>query len=279
MADQMNFRWLGTAGIELEYRGERILIDPYLSRFPIWNAVFGRPVPKPALVSRYLSPARAVLISHAHYDHLLDVPNVCRAFGATAYGSSNTSEILRAHALPEGQVKTMHAGDLFAVEPFTITVLAGKHGRMAGILPFTGKLPARLRPPLRLSDYRMDSMFSFRVQTPQAACLIWNSPESQGVPCADVLFFNPLWGTRNCAAVAAAARARLIVPVHWDDFFQPLDRPQHPLLVPPGWNSPWVRRMEPHAFSRALKKRLPAVHVCVPEIFKTVDWNGSIRVI
>jgi L-ascorbate metabolism protein UlaG (beta-lactamase superfamily) len=277
MADQMHFRWLGTAGIELESGGERILIDPYLSRFPIWNAILGRPAPKRELVKRHLLPARAVLVSHAHYDHLLDVPNVCREFGAVAFGSANTSAIIRAHGLPETLVKTIHVGEQFSVGPFAISVLAGRHGRMVGLLPFTGKLPARLRPPLRLSDFRMDSMFSFRVQTAQAACLIWNSPESLGVPCADVLFFNPLWGARHCAAVAAAARVRLVVLVHWDDFFQPLDRPQHPLMAPPGWTSPWIRRMEPHAFSRALKKILPQVHVRVPEIFLPAAMDESIR--
>jgi hypothetical protein len=267
MADDLHFRWLGTAGIELESDGERILIDPFLSRFPILYTLFGRPAPKPALVTRYLSPARAVLVSHAHYDHLADVPNVCREFGAVAYGSINTSAILRAHDLPAEQVKTINAGDAISIGPFEIGVFAGKHGRLAGVLPFTGKLPARLHPPLRLSDYRMDSMFSFHMQTAQSSCLIWNSPEIQHIPQADILFFCPLWGPRICAAVALAAQVRMIVPVHWDDFFSPLDRPLRPLVAPPGWSSPWFRRMDPYAFARSLNVCLPDLSVVIPKLF------------
>lgn len=273
MTDDLRFRWLGTAGIELESRGERILIDPYLSRFPLWNAVFGRPIPKRDLVTRYLSPARAVLVSHSHFDHLLDVPAVCREFGSVAYGSPNTYAILRAHEISAGQIKTIHPGDAFTVGPFEIRILTGEHGRILGLLPYSGKLPARLNPPLRLSDYRMDSMFSFLVRMAEASVLVWNSPESRDVPLADVLFYSPLWGARVCAVIARAAQARFVVPVHWDDFFSPLERPVRPLIAPPGWSFPWIRRMDPHAFTRSLNTLLPNVQVHIPEPLKSVTIN------
>ncbi len=266
MTDELRFRWLGTAGLELEFRGERILIDPYLSRFPFWNAALGRPKPKRDLILRHLSPARAVLVSHSHFDHLADVPVVCREFGTAAYGSPNTSAILQAHGVPAGQVKIVTAGDSIPIEPFHVTVFAGRHGRMAGWLPYSGKLPAHLNPPLRLSDYRMDSIFSFRVQTARSSWLIWNGPEIRSVPRADILFICPLWGAQICAAVARAAQSKVIVPVHWDDYFSPLDRPAHPLVVPPGWGFPWIRRLEPQAFARSLNGILPGVRVLIPDI-------------
>ncbi len=268
MADSIKFRWLGTAGIELESNGERILIDPYLSRFPIQYNLFGRPVPNPGLVTRYLSPARAVLVSHAHFDHLADVPNVCREFGTVAYGSSNTCAILRAHDVPAEQVNPTRVGDAISLDPFEVRVFPGKHGRMAGLLPFAGKLPARLDPPLRLSDYRMDTIFSFHVRAAQTSCLIWNTPDTSAIPQADILFFCPLWGERIGAAVAEAAQVKVLVPVHWDDFFSSLDRPLHPMVVPPGWRSPWIRRMEPRAFARAVNTLLPEVRILIPEILK-----------
>jgi len=270
MKEQLQFRWLGTAGIELEYRGERILIDPYLSRFPFRNALFGRPVPKQDLVARYLSPTRAILVSHPHFDHLADVPAVCREFDAAAYGSPNTSAILRAHGIPPPQIRTVQAGDRVGIGPFEIRILPGRHGRMLGMLPYAGPLPARLNPPLRLSEYRMDVMFSFQVRAADASVLVWNGPESPGVPIADALFFCPLWGARTCAAIAGAAQARIVVPVHWDDFFSPLERTLHPLIAPPGWHSPWIRRMDPVAFARSMNQLLPEVQVHIPDVFKSV---------
>jgi L-ascorbate metabolism protein UlaG (beta-lactamase superfamily) len=269
MIDGLRFRWLGTAGIELEFRGGRILIDPYLSRFPLRYAVFGRPAARRDLVARYVSPARAVLVSHSHFDHLADVPAVCREFGSVAYGSPNTCAILRAHGVPAEQIRTVQAGDAFTAGSFEIRLFAGEHGRMLGLLPYTGALPARLTPPLRLSDYRMDSMLSFHIRSPEGSILIWNGPPRADVPRADALFYCPLWGARACAEIARSARVRDVVPVHWDDFFSPLDRPLRALVAPPGWRSPWIRRMDPTVFARSVNQFLPEVRVVITTV---LEW-------
>ncbi len=271
MTDSLHFRWLGTAGIELECRGERILIDPYLSRVPLRYIFAGRPSSRRDLIKRYLAPAGTVLVSHAHFDHLLDVPTVCREFGSIAYGSVNTGAILRAHGIPSVQIRTVEAGDSFTAGPFEIRILPGRHGRMVGLLPYTGPLPMRLNPPLRLSEYRMDRMFSFQVQTADASILVWNGPEEDRIPRADMLFFCPLWGARVCAHISKAARSSTVVPVHWDDFFSPLERSARPLVAPPGWRSPWIRRMDPAAFAISLNRLLPEVKVVVPNILQPME--------
>jgi len=268
MSDPLRFRWLGTAGIEIEFRGERLLIDPYLSRLPMRYCLFGRPTPRSDLVARHLLPSRAVLVSHAHYDHLLDVPAVCREWGAAAYGSSNVCSILRAHKIPDRQLWSVRAGDSFSDGPFDIDVLPGRHGRMMGLLPFAGPPARKLKPPLRLSDYRMDVMLSFSIRTEGGSALVWNGPAEGAIPPADALFYCPLWGVGECARIARAAGAAVVVPVHWDDFFRGLDRPIRPLIAPPGWRSPWIRRMDPVSFAASIGKIDGAVKVIVPRIFE-----------
>jgi L-ascorbate metabolism protein UlaG (beta-lactamase superfamily) len=271
MSDGLRFRWLGTAGVELEFRGERILIDPYVSRFPFRFTFSGRAFSRRDLVERYVRPARAVLVSHAHFDHLLDVPSVCRNSGSTAYGSPNAGAILRVHGIPEKRVRVIRAGEAFSEGPFDISAYKGEHGRMLGVLPYAGPLAPQLKPPLRLSDYRMDGMFSFRVKAGEETILVWNHPDARKVPRADCLFYCLQWGGKRCAAVARAAQAKAVVPLHWDDFFSPLDRPLRPLILPPGWNSPWFQRMDPHAFARLMKQELPEVPVYLPALFHPVS--------
>jgi L-ascorbate metabolism protein UlaG (beta-lactamase superfamily) len=275
MTGSLGIRWLGTAGIELQSRGERLLVDPYLSRFPLHCALIGRHSSRRDVVLRHLHPAPTVLVTHAHFDHLLDVPTVCGEFGSTAYGSPNTGAILRAHGIPSAQVRCTAVGESLAAGPFDITVFPGRHGRVAGVLPFAGALPKRLNPPLRLSDYRMDSMFSFHIRTAEASILIWNDPGIKDIPAADVIFFCPLWGARSCADAAKAARASLIIPVHWDIFFSGLDRPLRPMLVPPGWRSMRFRRMDPRAFSAGVKRLVPGVSVRIPDPFELVTWRST----
>jgi L-ascorbate metabolism protein UlaG (beta-lactamase superfamily) len=276
MTDGLSFRWLGTAGIELQSHGGRLLIDPYLSRFPLHCALVGRHPSRRDVVLRHVQSAQTVLVSHAHFDHLLDVPTVCGELEATAYGSPNTCAILRAHGISSKRVQDIAAGDSFLIGRFDIRVFPGRHGRMAGVLPYAGPLPKRLKPPLRLSDYRMDSIFSFFIRTPEASILVWNHPETKDIPKADILFFCPLWGAGSCAEAAKAARASMIVPVHWDNFFSPLDRPLRPMLVPPGWRSPWFRRTDPESFAADVKRLLPDVSVRIPDPFTPVLFSPAI---
>jgi L-ascorbate metabolism protein UlaG (beta-lactamase superfamily) len=268
MADSIRCRWLGVAGVEIESAGERLLIDPYLSRFPAWNALIGRPAPRRDPIRKYLRPARAVLVSHSHYDHLADVPEVCRSFGAIAYGSANTSAILAAHGIPPAQIQTVRPGDDFSIAGFAVRAFRGRHGRMLGMLPYAGRLPNRLSPPLRLSEYRMDGMLSFRALAGGVSLLFWNDPEADGVPVADVVFYCPLWGAQAAARIVRRARARILIPVHWEDMFAPPDRPPRPMVVPPGWRSPWIRRIDPRAFAHSLEKEIPGVRVLLPRPFE-----------
>lgn len=274
-AGTMQFRWLGTAGMEFTAGGERLLVDPYLSRFPMRNLFFGRPRPKEEVIRRMLLPSRAALITHAHFDHLVDVPSICRMMGSAAYGSAHACRILEACGVPPESVREVHAGDHFSIGPFSVDVFSGVHGRIMGILPYTGPLRRDLRPSLRLSDYRIDSVFSFRVEAAGTSGLIWNNSDARNAPRADILFFCPLWGAQACAEVARAANVRSIVPIHWDNYFSPLDRSIGPILAPPGWHSPWIRRMDPEGFARKMSTLCPEVAVIIPQAFKMVnvgDW-------
>ena len=96
----VRFRWLGVAGIELLsseelMADESLLIDPFFTRPPIWRLWFGRVAPNPARIPASLPRCDHILVSHAHYDHLLDVPVIARRTLARVYGSANTCALLQ----------------------------------------------------------------------------------------------------------------------------------------------------------------------------------------
>ncbi len=66
-------RWLGHAGFVIEWQGYRILLDPNVSA---WCMVSRRRQEPPRDIES-LGPIDAVLISHAHFDHL-DLPTLAR---------------------------------------------------------------------------------------------------------------------------------------------------------------------------------------------------------
>ncbi len=271
----MRFRWLGAAGVELENGGERLLVDPFFSRVPFRYLLFGRPVPDRGLTLRYLSPARAVLVTHSHYDHLMDVPVVCREFGASAYGSANTAAILSAHDVPSVNIHTIKPGDTFHEGPFSVEVFSGTHGPIAGGVPYQGILSNERKPPLRLRDYRMDCMLSYRVSAGGISILFWNTSSAANAPAADALVITLTRSPLRWKDVIAKVDPTVILPIHWDDFFAPLSRPLRPMMAPPRWGERLFRRMDPQEFARASEGFLPRGMVRIAGIFQPIELKSS----
>ena len=71
--------YLGTNAYLLESRSATLLVDPYFSRMSLLRVALNlRALPKRDLIERYL-PVRqidAVIVTHGHIDHLLDVAEV-----------------------------------------------------------------------------------------------------------------------------------------------------------------------------------------------------------
>ncbi len=95
----LEIRYLGTGGWLLRFEDSVVLTAPFYTNSGLSEAVFGPIRSDTALVGDSLpdvSEADAILVGHAHYDHLLDVPYVARvrARRATIYGSRTTKNIL-----------------------------------------------------------------------------------------------------------------------------------------------------------------------------------------
>jgi len=179
--------------------------------------------------------------------------------------------LLAAAGVSSPLIAETRPGSQITVGPFAVDVFPGEHGRMLGFLPHAGRLRANLRYPFRLDDYRMDGIFSFRITMGSFSALIWNSPRMEDIPSADLLFSIPLWGAEACARAARACGARWVVPIHWDDFFSPMEKPLRPLLAPPGWGYAGIRRLDPMQFAQNVETRLSGVRVLVPESFLPIS--------
>jgi L-ascorbate metabolism protein UlaG (beta-lactamase superfamily) len=266
------FRWLGVAGSAL-CAGNRILaIDPFFSRPPFWRLWFGRVPPQRALVPIHLPRCDHVLVTHSHYDHVMDVPDVVRHTGAIAYGSANTCHLLEISGVPEGQFQQIDTGDELKLGPFQVRVLPAEHRRVLGFS--AGPLRRDLMPPLRLRDYRMDRCFGFHIEVGTASILHWPSVRPERAPPAEVLVARPE-GRDHLASLLAQVQPRLIIPVHWDDLFQPLSRPVRPFyeLSHRGW--PPLRRVDLDQFAVMVEELAPRTGVLVPEILSVYDLVPS----
>lgn len=263
----LRFRWLGVGGIELSVGEHVLVIDPYLTRVPFWRLGLGSVRPDRELVAARIPRCDFVLVTHAHVDHVMDVPVVVHHTGAMALGSANTCRLLAAQGVPPAHVREIGVGDRLTLGRFQVQVLPARHVTFPGWRLFSGPLPSNLRPPRRARDYRMDGCFSFLINVDGRRLLHCPGP----AVAAEVLTVKPLEARADYASLLRGVRPRVVIPVHWDDFGRPLSRPVRPMVAPSGQLAPLLKRIDLLQFKHTIEQLAPATRVLIPEMFHTYD--------
>lgn len=247
------FRWFGTAALELRLDGYVLWIDPFFTRPPAWKVLLGRGrQPDPDAAARHVTRCDQILITHPHYDHLMDVPEVMRLTGAPAAGSANAAALLRLLGQPPERTAVLAAGSRLALGPWQLTVLPAWHTATPLDGRINAPLPQALRAPPHLLDYRMDACFGFLLEGGGLRLLVGNSPAPGPL---DALFLAPYLPAGRLRA-ALRAQPRRLVAIHWDDFTRPLANP--PPVFP-------LAALRLPAFRRQARRAAPTCELLFPE--------------
>ncbi|MDO5132718.1 MAG: MBL fold metallo-hydrolase [Eubacteriales bacterium] len=181
---------------------------------------------------------RAIFISHTHHDHVMDAPYIARQCGAKIYGSESARNVALGGGIPEEQIVVFEHGSSFVVGDFKVNILASQHSKPTILNNDLGELIAEpLAQPAGLREYKEGGSYDFFIEHGEQKILIrpsFNYIKGQldGVQ-ADVLFLG-VAGIAKAdaeteknffAETVEKTSAKLVIPVHWDNFFSPLDRP------------------------------------------------------
>lgn len=274
--EDITFRWLGVAGIEIGCAGRRIVFDPYFTRIPFHRLWLGRVEPDPALVREHLPDCDAVFVSHSHVDHLLDVPEVIRQTHADAFGSPNTCRLLQICGAPARKIHVIQPGTALEIGPFKVSAYAQRpHVSVGGYGMDT--LQTDLKPPLRAQDYRMDFGMSYLVEVRGLRLLVEACLDLEEPGKIDALFTVPFWGRAGSERVhyrrlLEAYHPRVVIPIHWDDMWLPLSKPLRGQWVTTGRIFQPLARLDTSRFQRQVESIDPKAHAFLPERLKTYSW-------
>src|SRR5688572_12620030 len=100
----LEIEFLGVGSFAIASGGDRVLTPPFYSNPSLPDVLTGTVRADPTAIDRFLDPiaiegAQAILVGHAHYDHLMDVPHVfTRTPQATIYGNLDMQRLLAAFA-------------------------------------------------------------------------------------------------------------------------------------------------------------------------------------
>ncbi|GAB4479460.1 MAG: MBL fold metallo-hydrolase [Anaerolineales bacterium] len=266
--DGVFLRWLGVGGIQLRWRNKILLIDPFLTRPSILEVLFRPLVADVILLRREIASAEAILITHAHYDHLMDTAQIIQQTGARAYGSGNVVKLLHATGIPKEKCCLIQSGDSLEINPFKVRVLSGKHIP----LPFFSakEIPPSVSPPRRVWNYQMDHCYSFFLSNVSPTILIWHSIEPAGAVPAEVLLIDTEIPFSQLEELLRSVNPCLVIPIHWDDFFRPLDAPLKPFFRLPERGFFHLGRLDILAYADKVRRLLPQGKVYLPQRLQEV---------
>ena len=239
----MKVTFFGTTTLLFDDGRDQVFFDCHFTRPSLPRYIFGSAATDAAMADELLRAhgvdrLRAIFVSHSHHDHVMDAPYVASSCGAAIYGSASALNVARGGGVPEDRLTAFAGGETFEAGDYRVSVLPSRHSKPTLLNNDLGQtIDAPLAQPARLRDYKEGGSFDFLVESGGKQYLIrpsFNYIEGQldGVR-ADVLFLG-IAGLAKADAETEAkffaetvekVRPRLVIPIHWDNFFSPLDRP------------------------------------------------------
>ena len=228
----MRVTYLGTNGYQFEFAGHALLVDPYFSRVGLLSVALGSNIQaNPSRIDDGLrhvaAKVDAILVTHGHFDHLLDVPVVTAKTRARLVASASSVELVR--GLPDARALSADAvkpGDVRRIGPWKIRVLSATHDRLFGRVPFD-RQHSRTEAPQRAADWVCGKPLAFLIEVNgqriyiDSGGMVARLPPNERVDLAILGVALPDSRERIAAALSRL-QPRYVLPSHQDDFFRSL---------------------------------------------------------
>ncbi len=256
----MEIMWLGTAGFQISTGKTVFLIDPYLSR----NS---KSIPKQNLAPADIKTASSIFVSHGHFDHILDIPQIAFQTGADIYGSDTVADYMVRSGTDKQKIKTVLLDGMgFKFPEFTAQAIFSRHVRFDLSLVLSTLMKINLRffrylPLIRNFPCGQVLSWLFYIEDRVIRFFgsVGSSPEElerMGDIPVDILML-PLQGHSDICKIGLSyvkhLKPAIVIPHHYDSFFPPISK-----------------TVDINAFVDGVKKHHPKTRVVIPQLNTTL---------
>lgn len=228
----MKITWLGTATILLETKRGKLLFDPYLRKLNPRVPQF--PYDK-------ISDVDAIFITHPHFDHFADIPDILPRVSCDVYTNARGLAIAEKRKFNLSRIKCVETGDVLTFGDITVKVLQAKHvknDRAIIISTLKRILKGNIRSGLKVQainkHFRIDldnDVFAYHLITEGKSILLFGTANidlKTEYPECDVLVY-PYAGRSDILPYSLNIVERIapktVICDHFDDAFPPITTP------------------------------------------------------
>jgi len=225
----MKLTWFGTAGFRIESGEHTLLIDPYFTRNP-------EAFPKQPLKASDIQAADQILITHGHFDHILDVPEIAENTNAMVYCGRGVDQTLIQKGLNPDHIHRVRTdGEVHQFDGLKVQAFFSRHIKFDRWLMLKTLCRIHIGLPRYLPLLR---------GYPEGQVLSWcislegkklhhfgsgGSPKSEleklGQQPPDILLV-PMQGHTRITRIAhnyvTTLNPKIVIPHHQDNFFPPI---------------------------------------------------------
>ncbi len=115
----MKITWYGTASISIHNENDALLFDPFI--------MLNKNLPTPTIEQFALFDN--IFITHSHFDHIIDVPDILGSGNAMVYCSRDAANILLRDGVDQRRIALTAPGSVIKKGSIEISVLRGRHIR------------------------------------------------------------------------------------------------------------------------------------------------------
>ncbi|HLP52048.1 MAG TPA: MBL fold metallo-hydrolase [Chitinophagales bacterium] len=250
---QVKVTFFGTSTLLFDDGETQLLIDGFFSRPPLGKVAFGKvrsdlPVIQSVMAEHGINRLKGIFVCHSHYDHAMDAPAISKLTGAKVFGSPSTLNICKGENLAEGNMQLFEPGKEMVMGKFSITVINSKHtppfkllGKTNATDPEHPNIVSPLKQPAKVDHYIEGGTYDFYIKHGNHAVLVKASTNYiEGAldkyPAGIFFLGAAMLGVQADTFqnnyynnTVRATGAKIVVPIHWDNFMKPLTKPLIPL--------------------------------------------------